>query len=798
MKLTGYRGYNWENDGYHAGVPNGAVFSGSVVPNVIYRANATPVFGPGRISEMSVAVEFLYSGSETYETAWAQLLAKLDTLNAEPATLFGQLNDGTSVRTEAVVTVPNQYDTDINTLTVVFVSVSGKFESAGDPSTATGTFTTTPATALRAETSGNKPTNATVRLKPTTSATSGWTYRRRYRLTNGTTRTISSYPWCLNLGDTSSLVSTKALSSGNDVRLLIGGLEVQRNLVDWNVSGTDTLCWFIIPSIAPSGTLDVEVIYGNSGAGAPPTLAYPNLPAFDITTTGANRSTNAQWVYKVEEVAANAAKGAWYIDTGSASPNVVDTGIPGAWRPDRTFAISNSDDFLQPSYSDYTDTLTYYMGRFEATRAKYGSIANQETGQSDGVVLNNVLGISSVVASMAWLNEGETSTSTTPVGKLVILGRNGTGQNWTEIYSNTTLYTTSTAIASATYTPAAAVQQLAFAVWPYNTVGVPASATSGQEAIGTWGSTLKVNIASTNLTQSTVQAETAVYEVRAKLRLERSGSNGTIGEQVKLGNYDAATGATTPHLLVELNQQVEVDGAYRTVKVKNSGNTATVETPPSAVSAITAETIDNDGNSTTGPSTNVLQLVPENTSYITNPSFATVATSWTRGTVTSGITAAAIARDTSVYDSSPAAGKTVVSASTAASGSVIEDIASDYITLGSIRRISIGAAVRTTTADLRPRLTIWWYDGSNTLVGSSNVQADWTPTANTWYRRVHSATKPAGAIKARVGMTTYSAAANATGSVWIDTIAILGNDIQIDELSGGSITAVATWVEQYA
>lgn len=798
MKLIGFRGYEWEKDSYHAGVPNGAVYTGSVVPNVIYRTNATPVFGPGRISEMSIPCEFVYTGTDSYETAWSRLLGWLQPMTTAPSTLLAELNDGTRVQTEAVITVPNQYDAEINTLTVVFVSVSGKFESSGNASTATATISTAPSQALRAAVVGNKETNAKVRLKPTTSPTSGWTYRRRYRLTNGTTRTIADYPWALNLGDTSSLVSTKALASGNDVRVLIGGVEVQRTLVDWNVSGTDTLCWVILPTVTPSGTLDIEVIYGNSAAGAPPTLAYPNLPAFDITTTGANRSTNAQWVYKVEEVAANAAKGGWYIDTGSATPGTVDVGIPGAWRPERTFPISNSDDFLQPTYSSYTDTLTYYMGRFKATRAKYGSIANQETGQADAVVLTNALGISSVVASMAWLNEGETSTSSTPVGKLVILGRNSAGQNWTEIYSNTTLYTTSTAIASATYTPAAAVQQLAFAVWPYNSVGVPPSATSGQEATGTWGSTLKVNIASSNLTQSTVQSETAVYELRARLRLERSGADGTIGEQVKLGNYDGATGVDTPHFLVEINQQAEVDGTYRTVKVKNSANTATVETPPSAVMAVTAETIDNDGNSTTGPASRMLQLNPENTAYLTNPSFASVATSWTRGTVTSGITAAAIARDTAVYDSSPAAGKTVISASTAASGSIVEDIASDYITLGSIRRISIGASVRTSTANLRPRLTIWWYDASNTLIGSSDAQADWSPTADTWYRRVHSATKPAGAIKARVGMTTYSAAINATGSTWIDTISVLGNDIQVDELSGGSITTVATWVEHYA
>lgn len=795
MKLTGFRGFNWESSGYSAGIPVSSAFTGSVQPNIIYRPGTTPVFGIGRVSEMTIPAVFLYSGSSTYEQAWGDLLAKLRPLDTTPDTLYAEMNDGRVVKTQAVLVVTPQYDEDVNTLTVQFVSVDGQFTAIA-PSTTTDTFTTTPTEALRVSVVGTKPTSATVRLKPTTSATSGWTYRRRYTITNALTYQITSYPWALNLGDTSSLVSTKALANGNDLRVLIGGVEVQRTLVDWNVSGTDTLCWIILPSVPALGTLSVEVIYGNSAAGAPPTLAYPNLPAFDITTTGANRSTNAQWVYKVDTVAANAGKGAWYINTTTVAPSLTDTSIPGAWHPERTFATASVDDTLQPSFTAYTDTLTYYMGRFNSTRAKYGSISNQEIRLYDGVAISNPLGITSVVASMNWLNEGQTSTSTTPVGKLTVLYRNDSGQQWQSIYTNTTLYSTSTAIASATYTPAATVREIAFAVWPYNDVSVPATATAGQEATASWGSTLKLNIASTNLAQSTAQAETAVYEMRTRLRLHRDGSLNTIAHDVKLGNYDGDTGSGTPHLLVELNQQVEVNGTLSQTRVKNSANTATVEYPASSTVAYEALLIDVNRETTVGTSQTVLQLRPETTSFVTNPTFATNANDWTRADVTAGITASALARDTAVYDTSPASGKMVITASTAASGSAVYDLSSNYITLGEIRRISIAASVRTSTANLIPRLVIYWYDGSQTYI-SSSLQDTWTPTADTWYRRVFAATVPDRAIYARVGLATFTGAINQTGSTWIDSVAVLGNDVEIDDLGGGSVTVVADWYERY-
>jgi hypothetical protein len=138
MKFTSFRGQVWGSD-YWAGVPNGGIPMGSVVPNIIYRPGTVPVFGLGQVSEMSVPVRFGYKGALSYENAWIELMKKLDPLNPAPGLLAGQLNDGTAVQTTAVITVPAQAEEEVNGLTVVFVCVNSFFSGIAR-SLATGTF----------------------------------------------------------------------------------------------------------------------------------------------------------------------------------------------------------------------------------------------------------------------------------------------------------------------------------------------------------------------------------------------------------------------------------------------------------------------------------------------------------------------------------------------------------------------------------------------------------------------------------------------------------------------------------
>jgi hypothetical protein len=88
--------------------------------------------------------------------------------------------------------------------------------------------------------------------RPSTTATIGWKYRRRYTITNSgaviRSRTIRLR---LTLGATDGLVSGgKALSSGDDLRVVYQGKEIARTLTDWNSGSFTTLAWITIPYLA--------------------------------------------------------------------------------------------------------------------------------------------------------------------------------------------------------------------------------------------------------------------------------------------------------------------------------------------------------------------------------------------------------------------------------------------------------------------------------------------------------------------------------------------------------------------
>lgn len=649
---------------------------------------------------------------------------------------------------------------------------------------------------------GNKETNAEIRVTATSARTTkyshcGWSYRRRYTITNASGNSLVNYPYALDLGLTNGLVTgSKALSSGNDLRVTIAGLEVARTLVNWNDATYTTLCWIVLPTMATSSAVTVEVIYGNASAGSPPTLAYPNAPAFDIATAGANRSTNAKWVYAVTRTAANAAKGAWWIERGDAAPGGLDTTIPGAWRP--TVTLSNAvDDVLQPRWTSYTDTLVYYMGRFDAQRARSGSIVGAEVMSADGVMLDVPLGISSVKAEIEIYNDVMAAAGSNPVGKLVILGRNSDSVDWTPFYTNTTAYSSVTTVATATYTPAAAMRQVAFAVWPYNGVVIPANTTQGRKIQAAWVGTLEVNIASAGITVATAMSETACYDHAGAVRIERDGTlAGVIRSEVRLGNQSQASGAGTPRLMAALNEVVILDGDRMTAQIWDSGVAAKVEDVPAGCVAWVDTAVDYQNASGERASMRALALGPV-TNPLANPTFATDATGWTRASATSGMTAAALARSTAQYTSSPASGTVVVSANTAGAGAEAVDY-SDLLSLGTTRAVAVALDARATAATVVMRPAVYWYDSGGAYL-SRSIGDDYVPTVNTWYRRIVAGTAPLKATQYRVALVTYARSAGATGTVFVDTVTVNGNEVQyVNPDGGGSVSVTATWTERYA
>ena len=90
----------------------------------------------------------------------------------------------------------------------------------------------------------------------------------------------------------------------------------------------------------------------------------------------------------------------------------------------------------------------------------------------------------------------------------------------------------------------------------------------------------------------------------------------------------------------------------RVIEVWNSGLTAKVETAPIPGYRVVDGVLDVNGATSEQVSADWMPLLPV-VNPLTNPTAASNASNWTRGTVTANVTAGAISQDTSVYDSSP-------------------------------------------------------------------------------------------------------------------------------------------------
>lgn len=641
-----------------------------------------------------------------------------------------------------------------------------------------------------------------IRLQPTVqrsspTANAGWKYRRRCTITNTGSEPIANYPYAIDLGDTTPLTTTKAQADADDVRVWHNGQEVARTLVDWDSGTHTTLCWIVIPYLGAGESQDWDVVYGNASAvsgGVPALTLLDDKPAFDISTTGANRSTNAKWIYNVNRVAANGGKGGWGLSTGSAQPSL-GWGVPAAWQLVNT--LPSDDDRLQEAYSTFVDTSTYYQGRFDAKRARPGSLVVGRNSGADGVSLRNPVGITSVRCDLRWLNLAIGDGDPTPIGKVVILTRNGQADTWVTLYSNAALQETEATIATATYTPAAAVKEVAFAAHPYSGANINAGARPDRYVYAAWYTTLEVNLNSSVITQS-LAAEEEIYELATELRHGGGGETTPIPpyKRISLGNAAEASGKGTPRLACKLNEQIVVDTEKRTVEVWNSGVTAKVENAPIPAIRAVDGVLANDGSTVEQVSTEWMPLLPV-VNPLTNPSADTAATGWTRGTVTAGITVNALSRDTGTYDSSPASLTATISGNTSGTNGIVEEIASDYLPVGNQEAVYVGAAVRTENANIQPTPSIWFYDSAQAFL-SKAIAADWTVTASAFQRRIFAAAVPSGAVYYRAGVTARCKTSNPTGQYRFDTVEVNDTEIVLRDVATGTLVMTALWKSRYA
>jgi hypothetical protein len=296
----------------------------------------------------------------------------------------------------------------------------------------------------------------------------------------------------------------------------------------------------------------------------------------------------------------------------------------------------------------------------------------------------------------------------------------------------------------ATYTMPAGTKEVAVAVWPYDGLFVSQSARSDRMARLQFDTICELNVDDTLITQTTTQAETAVYELANEIRYgggAYADSFAGVGDYQKivLGNAAQASGAGTPRASVELNNYVQIDNQNRTAQIWNSTLTAKVEDlHPNAFQTIANEYVKDSYVARFDPDWLILEPMKD---LLLNPSADVDASDWTMTSATAGMTVSAITRDAAVYDPLGSAGAFTISvtASTAVINARLLLEPGTVIPVAGAQSVRFGFSFRTNNTNVVPRALVRWYDASGVALGYSVTGIDQgTIAINTWYRRVYS------------------------------------------------------------
>lgn len=99
---------------------------------------------------------------------------------------------------------------------------------------------------------------------------------------------------------------------------------------------------------------------------------------------------------------------------------------------------------------------------------------------------------------------------------------------------------------------------------------------------------------------------------------------------------------------------------------------------------------------------------------------------------------------------------------------------------------TVAGWVRTSNANLVPRLCIAWYTDPEEAPVAIATEALWSPATGTGYRRAFGAIAPPEAEWFRVGVVVDTSL-SATGSVWVDDVTLNDNDLLLSDVSPASL-----------
>lgn len=247
-------------------------------PEYAQRPGGSPDFTQSTVAEHTIEVGFKFT---TYSGKKA-ILGMLDYPNTrDPKVIRVYQGDPDDVTLCAASVVVSNITQSAGEIVVIFtkedalwVNVEGVVLSDMMPSDLATRVSASKAFVLWNE--GNVRARPTYKIgwyaqRSASSASEGWKYWRSETITNDGSQDWHDEPMVVDLGDTGAWVTaTKALSSGNDVRVIIEGEDKPRTLACFNTERT--FVWFLL-SLAAGESVTIYVWYGNPNAGSPQTLS---------------------------------------------------------------------------------------------------------------------------------------------------------------------------------------------------------------------------------------------------------------------------------------------------------------------------------------------------------------------------------------------------------------------------------------------------------------------------------------------------------------------------------------------
>ena len=106
MRLTGFRSYNWEADGYWVAIPDSAMLVNNIEAQVLNRPGTYPTFGVGVINPMYLTCQVGYNGALSLEAAFLNFFKRLNPVDITPGQLRAVRNDAVAITINAVLSIP--------------------------------------------------------------------------------------------------------------------------------------------------------------------------------------------------------------------------------------------------------------------------------------------------------------------------------------------------------------------------------------------------------------------------------------------------------------------------------------------------------------------------------------------------------------------------------------------------------------------------------------------------------------------------------------------------------------------